>query len=139
MLKSTLEIRTRYAETDQMGYVYYGHYSAYFEVGRAELFRGLGLTYRDLEEKYGIAMPVAELEIRYLAPAYYDDLLTVETCLMDMPTSSIIFYHTIWNAEQTKLTTGKVRLVFVNRNTMRPMRPPVNFMEVLAQNWQPNA
>jgi acyl-CoA thioester hydrolase len=74
MYISETSIRVRYAETDQMGYVYYGHYAMYYEVARVESLRQLGLTYREIEEM-GVLMPVLENKSRYLKPARYDDLL----------------------------------------------------------------
>ena len=80
MYTATTQIRVRYGETDQMGYLYYGFYALYYEVGRAEAIRELGFTYRQLEEM-GVMMPVAELNAQYFRPALYDDLITVKTCL----------------------------------------------------------
>jgi acyl-CoA thioester hydrolase len=81
MYESVTQMRVRYAETDQMNVVYYGNYAQYFEVGRVEATRNLGLTYKDMEAS-GVIMPVVEMHVRYLRPATYDDLLTVKTILM---------------------------------------------------------
>ncbi len=78
MIVSETKIRVRYAETDQMGFVYYGNYPQYFEVGRAEAMRQIGMTYKDMEEK-GIVMPIATMTVKYMKPARYDDLLTIRT------------------------------------------------------------
>lgn len=95
-----------------MGFLYYGHYALYYEVGRAEAIRQLGFTYRQLEE-LGIHMPVVELQSRYLRPARYDDLLTVKTSLRELPTgSSVKFYVEIFNEANELLNTGAVTLVF---------------------------
>jgi len=105
-------VRVRYGETDQMGYLYYGHYALYYEVGRAEAIRQLGFTYKQLEE-LGIHMPVVELNSRYLRPARYDDLLTVRTTLREMPTGSSITFHVeIFNEAAELLNVGRVTLVF---------------------------
>ena len=93
MFTSTTEIRVRYGETDQMGYLYYGNYALYYEVGRTDAIRSLGLTYKALEEM-GVALPVAELHINYYRPAFYDDLITVKTMLKEMPENSKIQFHT---------------------------------------------
>jgi acyl-CoA thioester hydrolase len=82
-------IRVRYGETDKMGYLYYGNYASYFEVGRVEWLRSLGLTYKSLEDEHGIWLPVVSLEMRFVRPAYYDDLLTVRTTVRTMPTDHI--------------------------------------------------
>lgn len=116
-------IRVRYAETDQMGVVYYGHYAQYFEVGRAEAIRSLGLTYREIEAA-GILMPVVELQVRYIRPARYDDLLTLRTILKELPGTRILFHHEILNEEDQLLTTGQVQLAFLDKNTLRSIRAP---------------
>src|SRR5579871_6749120 len=99
MFTATTQIRVRYGETDQMGYLYYGFYALYYEVGRAEAIRGLGFTYRELEEM-GIMMPVVELKAQYFRPALYDDLITVKTILKEMPVDSkISFYSELYNQQ----------------------------------------
>ena len=89
-------IRVRYSETDQMKYVYYGVYAQYFEVGRVELLRSLGISYKELENK-GFALPVVNYNIDYKHPAFYDDELTIETTLKEIPTAKIIFQYKTWN------------------------------------------
>ena len=69
--------RVRYAETDKMGYLYYGHYAKYYEIGRVEALRSLGLSYRDMEDKLGLMLPVLSLEARYKSPAYYLSLIHI--------------------------------------------------------------
>lgn len=119
MLITETQIRVRYAETDQMGVVYYGHYTQYFEVGRAESIRHLGYTYKDMEQE-GIIMPVVDLHIRYMRPAKYDDLLTVKTTVKELPQSFKITFHSeIYNAEGELLVTGEVILFFIEAVTMK--------------------
>ena len=74
MISNEIQVRVRYAETDQMGYVYYGNYATYFEVARVELLRSIGFSYKKLEEE-GVMLPVFEFSIKYFKPAFYDDLL----------------------------------------------------------------
>lgn len=124
------QIRVRYSETDQMGVVYYGHYAQYLEVGRAEAIRSLGFTYRELEE-LGILMPVTRLEIQYHRPARYDDLLTVKTCLREMPGRSISFFGEIYNADGKLLTTGTVSLAFLYKSLGRTGEAPPEIHERL--------
>lgn len=112
------QIRVRYSETDQMGVVYYGNYAQYLEVGRAEAIRSLGFTYRELEA-LGVLMPVTHLDIQYHRPARYDDLLTIRTCLKEMPGRLIHFHGEIFNEEPRLLTTGMVSLAFLYRETGR--------------------
>lgn len=123
MVKGETKIRVRYAETDQMGYVYYGTYAQYYEVGRTELFRQLDLNYREFEEQ-GILLPVYEMRIRYFNPARYDDLLTIETRLEQLPGVRIKFLYTVRNEKNDLLNEGEVTLVFTDAKTRRPMRPP---------------
>src|SRR4051794_37614902 len=95
-----------------MGYLYYGNYALYYEVGRAELIRQLGFTYRQLEEM-GIVMPVAELRSQYLRPALYDDLITVRTILKDLPAGPKVEFHTeLYNEKEQLLNKGVTTLVF---------------------------
>lgn len=123
MFKHETPIRVRYGETDQMGVVYYGHYAQYLEVGRTEAIRGLGLTYRELEEA-GILMPVIELSIRYIRPARYDDVVTIRTTIQEMPGKSITFFSELYNEQGRHLTTGQVSLAFVRKTSGRPCPPP---------------
>ena len=130
MFDNQTTVRTRYAETDQMGVVYYGNYPQYFEVGRVETLRALGITYRNMEEE-GIMLPVLKLEIKYLKPALYDDELTIKTFLKEMPSTRITFHHEIYNSQGDLLTTGLVQLVFVDAGTRRPTRCPENVINTL--------
>jgi acyl-CoA thioester hydrolase len=130
MYISETSIRVRYAETDQMGYVYYGHYAMYYEVGRVESLRQLGLTYREIEEM-GVMMPVLENKSRYLAPARYDDLLRVVTTLREKPGVRIKFEYEIFNGQNTLIHQGETVLVFINKLTNRPCRQPAAMEKAL--------
>jgi acyl-CoA thioester hydrolase len=112
MYTSETKIRVRYGETDQMGFLYYGNYALYYEVGRAEAIRQLGFTYRELEA-LGIHMPVVELNVQYYRPALYDDLITVKTILKELPQSSKIQFHSeLYNEQGVFLNKGVTTLVF---------------------------
>ena len=118
-------VRVRYAETDQMNVVYHGNYAQYFEVGRVEAIRALGLSYKALE-KMGIIMPVIEWSAKYLRPAHYDDLLTVRTTLREWPKDHRIeFLQEVYDEKGKLLTSGKVLLYFLLSATMvkTPMPP----------------
>jgi acyl-CoA thioester hydrolase len=121
-------VRVRYGESDRMGYVYYGNYPLYYEVGRTEMLRSLGLTYKDMEDD-GIILPVIHLESNYLLPAVYDDLLTVKTFLKDFPGVRIRFEYEVYNDRNDKLNYGETTLVFTNAKTRKPRRPPDYFIE----------
>lgn len=129
------KIRVRYAETDQMCVVYYGHYAQYFEVGRAEAIRSLGFSYRSLEES-GIRMPVTRMEVRYLRPARYDELLTVKTCLRELPGKSSTFFGEIFSEEGRLITTGEVTLAFWSVDEERTVEAPAILLDLL-QPWFP--
>ena len=130
MYISETSIRVRYGETDQMGYVYYGHYAMYYEVARVESLRQLGLTYREIEEM-GVLMPVLENRSRYLKPARYDDLLRIVTTLREKPGVKIRFEYEIFNGENDLIHQGETILVFINKHTNRPCRQPPAMEKVL--------
>ena len=124
MFTATTQIRVRYGETDQMGYLYYGNYALYYEVGRAEAIRELGFTYRQLEEM-GINMPVAELNSRYFRPAKYDDLITVKTLLKELPEGSKIQFHSeLYNESGELLNKGVTTLVFYDPKEQKTVAIP---------------
>ena len=125
-----ISIRVRYGETDQMGYVYYGNYPLYYEVGRTEMLRSAGLSYRVMEEN-GILMPVRVLNIKYIEPARYDDLLRLRVIIKELPTAKIHFYYEIYNEQNKLLNTGETVLVFVDAKTRRPRRAPEALMTEL--------
>lgn len=131
MFTQDVPLRVRYADTDQMGYVYYGKYAEYFEVGRVEALRKLGFRYRDLEKEQGIMLPVASLTIKYKAPAYYDELLTIRTTIKERPTRVITFEHEVLNEEGKVLTEGEVKLVFVDIRTGKSVQAPASLHERL--------
>ncbi|OEK03310.1 thioesterase [Roseivirga sp. 4D4] len=130
MYSASTQIRVRYAETDQMSYVYYGNYAMYYEVGRVEALRQLGFQYKSLEEQ-GIMMPVHDLQCKYLSPAKYDELLTVKVIIRELPKVRMIFEYEVLNEEGTLVNEGKTTLVFINMETNRPCRAPEALTEVL--------
>ncbi|MEY5048609.1 MAG: putative thioesterase [Bacteroidota bacterium] len=126
MFSLSVEIRVRYAETDQMGYVYYGNYATYFEVARVEAMRSLGISYKELEAR-GVMMPVLEYKSKYIRPAKYDDLLKVTVNIKQKPTTRILFDYEVHNQEGTLLNVGETTLVFIDTNTGRPCKAPDYF------------
>lgn len=116
--------RVRYGETDQMGYLYYGQYPAYYEIGRVEMLRSLGLTYRAMEEELRIMMPVMNVHMRYVRPARYDELLTIQTNLRKMPDKYITFHMEIRNEKEKLLNGGRVQLCFVDMTTQKTVTVP---------------
>lgn len=123
-------VRVRYADTDQMGYVYYGNYARFFEIGRVEALRSLDFHYAAMEAS-GVMMPVYELKTRYLKPARYDDLLSIRTTIPELPKARIIFQYEIRNAAYDLLTTGETTLVFQHMDTGRLVTAPAPLLEKL--------
>lgn len=130
MYRTETNIRVRYGETDRMGYAYYANYALYFEVGRTEMLRSLGFTYKQWEDS-GIILPVKSFTIQYIAPALYDDLLLVRTILKERPTARISFDYEVFNESADLLCTGNTVLVFSDAKSRRPRRPPEEFMTAL--------
>jgi acyl-CoA thioester hydrolase len=132
MYEHQTTIRVRYAETDQMDVVYYGNYAQYFEVGRVEAMRAIGLSYKEIE-KMGIHMPVVSMETKYIRPAYYDDLLTVKTTVPELPLEhQIKFITEVYNESGKLLTQGKVVLYFIDAATGKRATIPESLKEKLA-------
>jgi acyl-CoA thioester hydrolase len=125
-------LRVRYGETDQMGFVYYGVYAQYYEVGRVELLRSLGVSYKTLEES-GYELPVVSFSIEYKQPAFYDDKITVKTTILEMPSSKITFWYECFNDQNKLLNKGEVVLVFVKRDTKNPCRAPAIFIDKVSR------
>lgn len=129
MFTSEILVRVRYSETDKMGYVYYGNYAAYFEVARVETLRQLGVSYRQLEED-GVLLPVLDFSIKYYKPAFYDDELTIETVITELPSARIHFtYRTLRGNEV--LNSASTTLVFVDKVSGRPTRCPAHILDAL--------
>lgn len=110
-----------------MGYVYYGNYATFYEVGRVELFRSLGFSYKALEDS-GIMMPVLELHSRFLRPSRYDEEITVRTHLKEKPGVRIRFDYELFNKLGELLNTGSTTLVFVDMKRNKPCTAPADFM-----------
>ena len=123
MKKTTTKIRVRYAETDQMGFVHHGNYALFFEMGRLDWITKIGVSYKNMESE-GILLPVVFLEAKYLKPAYYDDVLTIETFLLEKPTARIKFGYNIYNENKDLITKGITHLAFMDRQFGKPIRCP---------------
>jgi acyl-CoA thioester hydrolase len=132
LCKTTTEIRVRYGETDQMGFVYYGNYALYLEQGRTDWLRKMGFSYKELEAQ-NILLPVTQFSINYHAPGRYDDLLLIETTLVKMPGVKIQFSYAIFNEDQKQLITAETTLAFVDKNTMKITPAPEYLIEAIAK------
>jgi acyl-CoA thioester hydrolase len=129
--------RVRYGETDQMGYLYYGNYAQYYEIGRVELMRSLGVSYKDLEENQGILMPVMSLNMRFVRPAHYDELITIRTQLREMPDATITFHVELFNEKKKLLNGGSVKLCFVEAKSGKTVPTPPALVEKLKPYFNP--
>lgn len=127
---SEIDFRIRYGETDQMGVVYHGNYAQYFEIGRTEWLRNLGITYKQMEEE-GIKLPVISLMVNFKKSACYDDMIKVKTTLKKIPTALIEFDYEIVNEMGEILTTGNTVLAFIDINRNRPTRCPRYILDKL--------
>ena len=128
LIYDVTDIRVRYYDTDQMGIVYYGNYARFYEIGRVEAIRHLGINYKDLEER-GISMPVYDLNSRFIRPAKYDDLLTIRVTIPQLPKTRFMFSYEIFNQDGQLLNTGQTTLVFVRTDTGRPCTAPNDLVE----------
>lgn len=135
MIHSTHSLRVRYAETDPMKYVYYGNYATYFELGRVELFRSIGISYDEIE-KQGIWLPVSDYKIKYLKPALYDQKLEIHTFMRKIPGVRIEFEYEIYNEEGIKITEASTTLFFLSAETNRVIKCPDFLMTLIEENWK---
>ncbi len=131
MYTHSTKLRVRYGETDQMSYVYYGQYAYYYEVGRVEALRDLGLSYKSMENDLGIFMPVMSMSCKYIRPAYYDELLTLETSILRIPEMTIQFETKIYNPENKWINFGQVSLCFVEIESKRRVSVPSIILDKL--------
>ena len=121
-------IRVRYAETDQMGVVYYANYLVWMEVGRVELCKACGFNYREMERDDGVLLAVVEAQCRYAAPAHFDDEVIVKTWIEDANPRMVTFAYEMTAAEDgRKLASGHTRHLFTDREFRRTRLPPKYF------------
>lgn len=136
MLKHYTELRVRYADTDQMRFAYNGKYFEYFEVGRTEMMREVGLPY-EVIEKSGFFMPVIETKIHFFQPAFYDELLVIETWVEKLPTSKVHIDHIIKAKDRdVVICEGYVELAFLDAKTKRPTRAPKLFIDAVKKYYE---
>jgi acyl-CoA thioester hydrolase len=123
MITSETRIRVRYGEVDRMGYLHHSTYALYFEQGRTDLIRNLGMSYREIEDR-GILMPVREIHIRYFLPAKYDEEVIVTTRLAKRPDVRLEFEYKVHNLTGDLLCEAGTTLVFTDSITRKPIRMP---------------
>ena len=136
MIRHEFVNRVRYAETDKMGYLYYGEYPKYYEIGRAEMMRSLGFTYKVLEDEVGVMMPVVSLNIRYVRPAFYDEAITIRTELRRLPEKFITFHMELYNESAELVNGGSVKLCFVDIKTNETVSAPPILLDKLKPHFE---
>ena len=117
------KIRVRYADTDQMGFVYYGNYAKFLEIGRVETLRKLGVNYKELEEE-GILLPVLSMDIKYYHPAKYDDILIVLSRVEKIEGVRVFFNYKI-KIKEKLICEANTTLVFTSKENLKPCKPPL--------------
>ena len=131
LFEFSTKIRVRYAETDQMGFCYYGNYASYFEVARVEALREKGILYKELE-RIGVLLPVKKFEITYHQPALYDDLLDIRTQIVQLEGVRIAFEYKTFNEAGVLLNEAYTLLIFVSAKTQKPMPIPEQILSLLS-------
>lgn len=134
MIESNFKIRIRYSDTDQMGYVYYGKYANFYEIARVELFRKLGFSYSQLENK-GIGMPVIEMKSKYLMPAKYDEIIKINIQIREIPSAKILFHYRLFNKKNNLINTASTLLTFIDLQTKKSVRTPKKLLDIINNNF----
>ncbi|MCC6636858.1 MAG: acyl-CoA thioesterase [Ignavibacteriaceae bacterium] len=134
MVKNITTVRIRYADTDQMRFVYNGKYLEFFEVGRTELIRELGMSYKQFEE-FGFLLPVYDAYIRYHSPAFYDEVLEIESILNTKPMAKLKIEYNIRVGERL-IASGYTQHAFVSTKTGRPVRSPELFNKLFDEHFK---
>ena len=129
-IRGKTQYRVIYGDTDQMGVVYYGNYGRFYEMGRSEMIREMGFPYAELEEM-GVVMPVYSVEAKYRKVITYDELITIETTVKEMPTAKMKFHHRIFNEDGTLAHEATVVLVFMDMETKKLIRAPRVLLDVI--------
>ena len=130
MFTHDYQLRVRYGDTDKMGYVYYGNYGYYYEQARAEAIRASGVTYKGIEDS-GTMMPITRMNIKYIQPAFYDELLTIKTIIPEMPGRLITFKYEVYNSDMVLINEGETQLIFIDIITKKVKSVPPILVEKL--------
>ena len=130
MFTHDYQLRVRYGDTDKMGYVYYGNYGYYYEQARAEAIRASGVTYKGIEDS-GTMMPITRMNIKYIQPAFYDELLTIKKIIPEMPGRLITFKYEVYNSDMVLINEGETQLIFIDIITKKVKSVPPILVEKL--------
>jgi acyl-CoA thioester hydrolase len=133
VLRYIHSLRSRYGETDQMGYVYHARYLEFFEVARTEMIRSLGFSYKKLEEE-GVMLPVIYSQIEYKSPIFYDEEMGIEVSIFEKPLVRLkTFYRVFTERNDAAHVLGQVNLCFTNSKSRRPCKAPDHFLRHLEE------
>jgi len=130
MITAENRIEIRYDEVDKMGYVYHGNYAKYYHISRTVLMNQIGICDRELE-KQNIILPIIKMNIRYLKPVFYGDIITVRTSLKELPEIRMQFYHEVLNQNSEIINKAESTLIFVDSKSRKPIRIPENVFNKL--------
>ncbi len=131
MITTVTHIRVRYGEVDQMGFLYYGNYALYYEVARADMIREAGYPYSEMERD-GTVMPVVKMNAKFLKPALYEELIRVETTILELHKHPFItFHHKLFNEQNELIHKGEVTLTFYNPLTKKRVPMPERLRKIL--------
>ena len=126
-------IRVSYSDTDKMGFVHHSNYLKYDETARWNMFRHLGIPYKEIEEA-GVLLPVVDVKIQYLKPAFYDQKLVIETSIVELKGPKLVFNYRLFNEENDLINIATTTLAFVNVHTKKPCKP-LPFIQKLLQEY----
>lgn len=130
-------LRVRYGEADRMGFLFHAHYATYYEVGRTESIRELGLSYRAVEDA-GVLMPVTDLSIRFLLPARYDEQITITTTFPTLPEWRMLVQAEMHNDRDELINRSEVRLAFLDASTRKICQAPQQLLDKLYPYFSPS-
>ena len=131
-MKSELFLDVRYYETDQMGIVHHSNYVRYFECGRTDMLKKVGLPIERIEEA-GVMLPVVSVECRYKTPAVLGDTLRIVTSVDEVPRARLVIRNEVYNPSDQLVCEGSVTLGFIDSNTRRPVRCPEMLVKIFEE------
>lgn len=134
MITHEMKIRVWYKETDQMGFVHHSNYVCYYEAARSSLMRAMGVSYAEMEAR-GVMMPILDVHLKYINPAFFEEDLTVRITLKEKPMARIVFHYDIFNEAGALINQGATTLGFIKSDTKRACRAPEWFMQLLEEKW----
>mgnify|MGYP006297386213 CR=1 FL=1 len=127
-----------YGHTDRMGVMYYGHYPLLFELGRTDWIKSLGFRYRSMEDEWKVALPVLEMQVRYVKPAQYDDRIEIISKVGEMPGKIIVFDHELFNPQRQLINKAQIKLGFYCMQKEKLVDCPSKLKKRIAEAFESN-